>query len=531
MPSPVPFSGPVRTARSVGFAVLLALSLLATERSRALELPGVFSDHMVLQRGMPLPVWGKAKPGSRVTVQLGAEKQDTQAAENGSWMLTLSPREASHSPIVLEVTDGTTNLRIEDVLVGEVWLCSGQSNMEWRVEGSLDGDLESLAGKNPNIRLLNIEKATATAYQFTNPARWQVADSSQILKFSAVGWTFGSYLQRALGVPVGLIHASWGGTPVISWTRPEVFPKHPVFIQNQEDWGTRMKTFPEDLAKWEKEIAAYREKKGLAPDAPLPGQKYPDAPKKPAHDPGSSKRPGVLAMGMLAPIAPYALRGAIWYQGESDANSNAGTYDERLALMVNDWRTWWNLPQMAFGVVQLAGYMPPKSEPSDDPWPNLRESQRQFVLNDPNAGLVVAIDAGEANDIHPRDKLVIGRRLARWALADVYKSKEVPLRGGPEPESWEFGGEVRVRFARAGQGLASLDRDSLGGFTLAGKDGIFHPAEARIVEKDTVVIRSEAVPTPVMLRYGWQNNPVDANLVNKERLPAAPFELSAHTPR
>ncbi len=252
-------------------------------------------------------------------------------------------------------------------------------------------------------------------------------------------------------------------------------------------------------------------------------REYPDSPPKPPR-PDSPHRPASLANGMLAPVAPFAIRGAVWYQGETDTHWEPEHYDERLRVMVDDWRAWWENEDLNFGVVQLANFMRTKEEPSDDNWPKLRESQRQLVRSLPNSGLVVTIDLGEMNDIHPLNKQDVGRRLARWALTDVYGILE--LRGGPEVASADFRGqEVWMTFDQVGSGLHIMDSYVLGGFTVAGADGVFYPAEARIEDPNQVIVHSTSVPEPVHVRYGWENNPVDASLTNKERLPASPFEI------
>ncbi|MDX6765291.1 MAG: sialate O-acetylesterase [Candidatus Methylacidiphilales bacterium] len=490
---------------------------------QALELPKVFSDRMVLQQGQPLPVWGRAEAGATVTVKFGQQSVNAVAEAGGNWMATLAPETASATPATLTVRSGDKELSFDDVLVGEVWLCSGQSNMEWSVNGALNGDIIPLSGGNPQLRFYHVERHVSVAPRFSANATWTAAQSDTIPSFSAVAYHFGSTLQPAVGVPVGLIAASWGGTPAISWTRPSAFDKHPLLAEQAAEWEAGIKTYPERKTQFEAKMADWKKAKGLPPDARVTNDRYPDAPWPPAHDPESSKRPGVLANGMLASVAPFAIRGAIWYQGEADAGWEPDRYDERLAVMVNDWRVWWNNPQLAFGVVQLAGFKAPSETPTDDPWSRLRESQRRFVRKDSHAGLAVAIDIGEANDIHPFDKQTVGQRLARWALADVYQ--KIKLRGGPEPVDVTFDDFVRIRFESVGGGLWILNGGDLQGFTLAGADGVFHVARAEIKGKDTVEVRSPSVPVPQTVRYAWAANPRGANLSNKQRLPAGPFEL------
>ncbi len=500
---------------------LLAASLPSLS---ALELPAIFSDHMVLQQGQPLPVWGRAEPGAAVTITFGKHSVEAIADSGGNWMVTLAPETASATPAALQVRSGGKELLFQDVLVGEVWLCSGQSNMQIAVQESLNGDLTALGGSNPLLRLYLVDRIASTTPRFSANATWTTTEPKAISAFSAVGFYFGSVLQSTLGVPVGLIAASWGATPAIAWTRPAVLDKHPLLIQRVADWEEGMKKFPGLFTTYQAKCVEWNKANGKPPDAKVDHWNNPSAPKPPPFDPDGSNRPGNLANGMLATVAPFAIRGAIWYQGENDADWVPEKYDERLAVMVDDWRIWWNNPSLAFGVVQLASHMQPVAGPSDDPWAKLRESQRRFVRKDPHAGLAVAIDVGEANAIHPFDKETVGQRLARWALADIYK--KISLRGGPEPVEATFDGSVKIRFQAVGGGLWVFNGDPLEGFTLAGADGVFHAANAEIKGKDTVEVRSPSVPAPHIVRYAWARNPRGANLTNKQRLPAGPFEMS-----
>jgi sialate O-acetylesterase len=506
-------------------AALLALLCAAAPLSLlALELPNIFSDHMVLQQGQPLPVWGRAEAGAKVSVAFGKQTVEATANASGQWQATLAPEPANAKPATLQVRSGDKTLSFDDVLVGEVWLCSGQSNMQMTVAQMLNPDLNSLGGHNPLVRLHLVDRVASPAPRFSANSTWTPTDPKSISAFSAVGFHFGSVLQKVLDVPVGLVAASWGATPAIAWTRPAVLDKHPLFLQNLAEWEKGMKTFPERNIAYLAKCAEWNKSKGFPPDAKVDHWSQPGAPKPPPYDPNGSNRAGNLANGMLATVAPYALRGAIWYQGENDTSWVPEKYDERLALMVADWRVWWNNPNLVFGVVQLASHGQPVPGITDDPWSKLRESQRRFVLADPLAGLAVAHDVGEANDIHPFDKETVGQRLARWALADVYK--KITLRGGPEPVESAFSDKVTIRFASIGGGLWALNGGELEGFTLAGADGVFHPATAEIKGKDAVIVASPAVPAPQTVRYAWSKNTRGTNLYNRQRLPAGPFELT-----
>ncbi len=510
------------TSRLRTLAAFLLITSIAS--LRALELPTIFSDHMVFQQGQPLPVWGRAEPGTTVTITFGKQSVDAVVDTEGKWMATLAPEAANAMPSTLQVRSGQKEVVFNDVLVGEVWLCSGQSNMQLTVAESLNADLTSLGGSKPLLRLYLVDRTASTTPRFSANATWTTSDPKSISAFSAAGFHFGSVLQSTLGVPVGLIAASWGATPAIAWTRNTVMDQHPLLVQRVAEWEAGMKKFPEKFAAYQAKCVEWNRAKGKPLDAKVDHWTFRDAPKPPPFDPDGSQRPGNLANGMLATVAPFAIRGVIWYQGENDTEWVPEKYDERLAVMVNDWRIWWNNPSLAFGVVQLASHTQPVEGISDDPWARLRESQRQFVLQDPHAGLAVAIDVGEANDIHPFDKETVGQRLARWALADVYK--KVSLRGGPEPVDATFEDTVKIRFASIGGGLWPFNGAPLEGFTLAGTDGVFHAAEAELKGKDTVEVSSPSVTSPQAVRYAWARNPRGANLANKQRLPAAPFEMT-----
>jgi sialate O-acetylesterase len=494
--------------------------------AEGLKLPSVFSDHMVLQRELPLPVWGQAEAGAEVRVAFREQTRTTTADAAGNWRVDLAPESASFEPAELRVQSGDSQRVIQDVLVGEVWFCSGQSNMDWQVRRTLDGDLEPLVHA-PAIRLLRAKRVVSATALWDNGAVWTAATPETIAGFSSVGWHFGRTLQGVLNVPVGLIDSAWGGTPAIAWSRPVAMGRHPLLQARWDEWEAGMPSFAQKKAEWEAALAAWQAENGVAPAAFNPRQ-HPNAPKPPPFDPASPHRPASLANGMVSPFIPFAMRGVIWYQGESDAGWNPQQYGERLQVMFEDWREAWGLPNLYVGIVQLANFMVPKVEPADDPWPQLREAQRQFSLNLHHSGMAVTIDLGEEKDIHPRNKQAVGRRLARLALADAY-GLEV-LRGGPIPDKveWQENGELRIQFRQNGSKLISFDRELLGGFTLAGEDGVFHPANAEILSASSVRVHSEAVLKPVHLRYAWQNNPADASLFNEERIPASPFELRKH---
>jgi len=485
----------------------------ALKNASALEVSNIFSDHMVLQQQMPVQVWGRAEPGEQVRVRFGSAVVEAQADSEGSWQLSLPPMEASFDPQVLAITAGSDELVFEDVLVGEVWLCSGQSNMNRPLELLQDADIEILAARHPEIRLYQVNHVTAEKPRFSAPGVWQVCSPETVANFSATGYFFGRDIRQAMDVPVGLIQSAWGGTPVIAWTRMEAMDQHPQLVGKLAEWEASLETYEERTEAWKRQQQALE-------DAGMPDLRpWRTQPMGRDHH----HYPSNLAYGMLGPIAPYSIRGVIWYQGESDTGWNPGDYDERLEVMVEDWRQLWGREDLPFGIVQLASYMAPRSEPSNDPWPQLRGAQRELTNRLKNTGLAVTIDLGEANDIHPYNKQGVGRRLARWALADVYDVVE--LRGGPELVTAKVDQNHAVlTFKATGSGLHIFDGHTLEGFTIAGADEVFFPAEARIVDGETIVVQSENVTEPMWVRYAWQSNPAEANLTNVERHPASPFE-------
>lgn len=493
--------------------LLLLTALLGLSPSVALEVSNVFSDHMVLQQQQPIRVWGRAEPGSEVNVRFATASESTEVHADGTWQLSLPAQEASFESRTLTISSGDHELRFSDVLVGEVWLCSGQSNMDWTVDRLKDADMERLAADHPHIRLYKVNHVTASEPRFSDTAVWKVCAPNTVGDFSGAGYYFGRDLQQILKVPVGLIHSAWGGTPAIAWTRMQAMHKHPQLVGKVAEWEAMVQDFPKKMEVWQKQQDALNA--AGTPD-PTPWRSRPK-------DRSDSHFPANLANGMLGPIAPYTVRGAIWYQGETDAGWNPGDYDARLQVMIEDWRERWDQNPFPFGIVQLAAFMDERSEPSNDPWPQLREAQRNLANSMEHLGLAVTIDIGEANDIHPRNKQEVGRRLARWALADVYE--QIELRGGPELATARVDGkQARLSFTQVGSGLHHFDAHKLGGFTLAGSDGVFYPATARIDGKNTIVVSSAEVFEPLRVRYAWQNNPKDANLTNAERLPASPFE-------
>jgi len=502
--------------------------------SRAdVKLHSLFNDDMVLQREMPVSVWGTADAGERVTVELGGRSVAAVADAEGGWTVKLASMKAG-GPFVMTVT-GKNTVKLANVLVGDVWLCGGQSNMAMSVGSSMNAAEESAAADHPKIRLFRVVNRTAAEPQTRVTGRWYVCTPQTVRSFTAVGYFFGRELQRDLDVPIGLIHSNWGGTPAQAWTSWKALSADDTL--RKEIVEPAQKTSAEYPRKKEEYEASLLKWRVEAEKARTEGKAPPAAPRAP-YGPESPHFPSALYNAMIHPLIPFGIKGAIWYQGESDA-SRAKQYQALLPVMIRCWRTGWNQGDFPFYIVQLANYMAVRPAPADTGWARLREAQTMTATNVPHCGIACIIDLGEEKDIHPRNKQEVGRRLALAALAETYGRKIVC--SGPAFESMQVEGDrVRLKFRHVGSGLTTRTSDMpsasnqakegyrftlgdgpLQGFAVADDDRKFVWAEARI-EGDSVVVRSKDVAGPVAVRYAWADNPV-CNLYNKEGLPALPF--------
>jgi sialate O-acetylesterase len=510
----------------------LALAALAILLSPIVGIAGaavtphpLFSEGAVIQRGKPVPVWGTASPGEKVTVKL-QDQQATTTASDGKWSVTLQPLQAG-GPLTMVITGDKTPAPVElkDVLVGEVWICSGQSNMAMTLK-TTDGADEAIAASNdPMLRLFTVPRGTSqaertdmSAANFTIKAgrdAWKPAGPDSVPSFSAVAYYFGRDLRKALGVPVGLIHTSVGGTPAEAWTRRAALEAEPALANVFEADARAMADYPQALERFK--VAQETHKKAVA-EAKEKGEKPPQAPRPPA-GPNSTGRPAVLYNAMVAPLVPYAIEGAIWYQGESNAG-RAYQYQTLLSSMIKSWRGAWNQGDFPFLIVQLAPYMKIVTEPGESAWAELREAQLKTTKSVPNTALAVITDVGEENDVHPKKKAPVGARLALAARAIAYGEKNLEY-SGPEYLGMEVkDGKAVLRLSHVGAGLVSRG-GALKGFSIAGDDRTFVNADAEI-QGDTVIVQSPSVPNPVAVRYGWANYPL-GNLWNNDGLPASPF--------
>ena len=496
---------------------LLAVLLTTAVGVRAnVSLPDVISDGMVLQQKQKVPIWGKADPGEAITVRFAGQSKKFIASADGNWMIKLDPMVANATPASMIIA-GNNTIELKNILVGEVWLVAGQSNMQRLLSETADGEAALAAADHPLIRLFNVSRQVAFRHAPPPLARWLECSPQTVKEFSAAGYYFGVELQKELHVPIGLINSSYGGSQAEAWTPTEYLlasnDLRPTVertkIWDEERPRVRVE-YDEALKKWRAEADQAR----AAGARPSPSPSVPDALRE-------YRIASSIYNGMIAPLIPFYIRGAIWYQGESN-EARAQQYGLLLPTMIRAWRERWGEGDFPFAIVQLPNYRDPKPEPADEAWSHLREAQRLTALNTPNAGLIVTIDIGEARDIHPKNKLDVGKRMARWALADVYGRKLT--KSGPMFRDARVAGlKIIVKFDEVGAGLRIRDGDKLDEFTIAGADGVWHWANAKISGKDRVEVWSDSVARPVAVRYAFNNNPKHPNLTNETGLPAAPF--------
>jgi sialate O-acetylesterase len=482
------------------------------------KLPAMFSDHAVLQRDMALPVWGWADPGEEVTVSIAGQTHKTTADAKGKWRVKLEPL-AVGEPLKL-VVEGKNRLERNDILVGEVWVCSGQSNMEWSVANSSNPDLEIAAADFPNIRVITVTGEGSQTPVEDCDGKWAAVTPETIKDFTAVGYFFGRELASHLDVPIGLIDNSWGGSACEAWIPREKFVDNEIYGPLRERWEKLEAEWDEAKARadYEKAVAEWQKKADAAKSA---GE--PEPPGRPwgfINPMTGNQRPANLFHSRLGPVVPYGIRGVIWYQGESNAG-RAYQYRDMFPLMIGSWREAWGQGDFPFYFVQLADFMAEKPEPGDSAWAELREAQTLTQDRVPNTGQAVIIDLGEASDIHPRNKLDVAKRLARWALAEDYGKDFV--HDSPRYESMvRDGSKIIVTLKNTDGGLRAIDNNVVEGFAIAGADKKWVWADAKILDKHRVEVSSDKVTAPVAVRYGWADNPV-CNLYNLVGLPVTPF--------
>jgi len=501
----------MKTHRPTHLFPLLASALLLPALAHGeVKLPAIISDHMVLQQDVPANVWGWAEPGEKVAVTFAGQTASAVAGADGAWSAKVPPTDAG---TIGEMTiTGKNSLTVRNVVVGEVWVCSGQSNMEWIVANSANPQEEARAANYPLLRMFTVTKKAATEPQQDCEGKWEVCTPETAPRFSAVGYFFARHVHQAIKQPLGMIHTSWGGTPAEFWVPTPILARDPAFQPIVKAWDNTVAAYPKAKEAYTAALAQWREEEKAAKAGGKTPTRAPRAPR--GGDAFGS--PGCLYNGMIEPVADYTIRGAIWYQGESNAGG-AQLYKKLFPTMIKSWRAMWGA-EFPFLFVQLANYMARHPEPTDPNWARLREAQLE-TLELPRTGMAVAIDVGEEKDIHPKNKQEVGRRLALVAEATVYYIDHEfsgPIFTTGQAEE----GKYRLSF-RSADGLKPSAGDKLEGFAIAGADRKFVWADA-VIEGDHVIVSSPQVAAPVAVRYGWADNPA-VNLVNATGLPASPF--------
>jgi sialate O-acetylesterase len=486
------------------FSVLLAAGIAPA----AVTLPKVFSHHMVLQRERPVPVWGWAAPDEMVKVQFADQEKSTTANAAGEWRVVLEPMAASSVPRELRVVSDNkstiSSLIYQDVLVGEVWLCSGQSNMGFLLQNAANSQADMAQANLPTLRMFAPFNGLANTPQKEVRSKpwWTVATPQAVSNCSAVGFYFGRRIQAELGVPVGLIGAAWGGTRIEPWTPMSALDQTP------------------ELAGM---MAAFHQEQQALPQVPAGGVEAVVT---------NRAQPAAIYNYKVHPLIPYAIRGVIWYQGEHNAGDPGDLYFHKMRALIGGWRQAWGQGDFPFYFVQLANFGRDKKNLADEEWANLRDCQRK-ALAIPKTGMASAIDVGEAGDIHPKRKSEVGERLALWALARDYGKTNLVVSGPLYRDMKIEGNRIRLSFEHVGGGLMvgekigsdpvhEAKQGKLQRFAIAGEDRKWVWADA-VIEGDSVLVSSPAVIRPVAVRYAYSNNPEGCNLYNRADLPASPF--------
>ena len=501
--------------------IWLAVALLAAVPAAAdVSLNNMFGDHMVLQQGIKNKVWGKADPGEAVTVTLGGQSHSATAAADGTWHVFLDPIQEYGGPHTLKVK-GKNEITFNDVLIGEVWVCAGQSNMQWSVNQSNDPDLEKAAATFPNIRLVSVPQVGTQEPQWNFKGKWAACSPETVGDFSAVGYCFGRQLHQTLGVPVGLIDNAWGGSAAEAWVKRDKLAAHESLKAIHERWLKIEEALPAAMEEFDKKLAVWKTE---AAKAKAEGKPVPKQPGSPDGQMGGNARPGNIHSGVLSPSIGYGIKGAIWYQGESNA-ARAHQYRALFPFMIKAWREEWGLGDFPFYWVQLADFKAEKTEPAESDWAELREAQTMTMKALPATGEAVIIDIGEGKDIHPKNKQDVAKRLARWALAETYKVPGIVCRSPLYKSMEKQGSKIVLSFDNVGAKATDwrpFDVPEPVGFTIAGADRKFVAAKAVILSDGRIEVASEAVAEPVAVRYAWADNPV-CNMYSAAGLPLTPF--------
>lgn len=498
--------------------LIFSLGMLSGALRADLKLPSIFGDHMVLQQKQVNPIWGWETPGTRIIVSFADQKLFAKTGSDGRWSVNLGPLHASAEPRTLAVSSsnsesGIRYLEFTDVLVGEVWMCSGQSNMGFKLAEGWNGDLEAATSTLPNLRLITVPNVGTQEMQDDFKGRWRSSTPETALKFSAVGFLYGRYLHEALDLPVGLIQNAWGGSTAEAWVRREALENDPRFKLLMENTARREARLLPDGGKAE----LFRLKAEWEAECVKTGTKNP--PWQPANWLIANQRPGNLFAGVLHPTLGYGIKGVIWYQGESNTD-RACEYASLFPCLIEQWRKDWGQGDFPFYWVQLANFGTQAVNPRESAWAELREAQTK-AMRLPNTGQAVVIDLGEGKDIHPRNKHDVAARLVRWALAKDYGMK-LPYRS-PEFRSLTVNGsKAMITLDCFGSKLRTFGVPEALGFAICGSDKVWLRAYAKAAGTDKVEVWSPQVADPVAVRYAWADNPV-CNLFSNDGLPVTPF--------
>jgi sialate O-acetylesterase len=489
-------------------------SFIPSTGAAAVRFASIFGDRMVLQRHVDVPVWGTGLPGETITVSFAGQHVSARADDAGKWMVHLTPVKEG-GPYELTAA-GSDTVRLVDILVGEVWLCSGQSNMELAVGKTANAEKEIASAQYPAIRLFTVKRTVADSPQTSCTGAWLVCDSAAVRSFSGTAYYFGRKLHLDLNVPIGLVHSSYGGTSAEAWMSRQALESNVAFGPILDRWKKNIEEYP--LKK--KEFEADRERLMRAWDeasvkAAAEGKAAPARPQEPI-GPGNRSTPSGLYNAMIAPVVPFAFKGIIWYQGEANAG-RAYQYRTLFPALIRDWRKRWGV-DLPFYFVQLPN-LNRQPEPSKSGWAELRESQL-LTLTVPRTAMAVTIDIGDPSNLHPKNKQDVGWRLALLAEGLLYGNDKTAFQSPLFRSSVSEGNHMRIRFDHAA-GLHAKGNGVVNGFVIAGEDKSFVPAQAKVDGTDVLVWNS-AVNRPVSVRYAWADDPA-CNLVNGAGLPASPF--------
>lgn len=509
----------VSVSRCVPMSILL-LFLSADTATAELRLPAVISDGMILRQDHANPLWGWAEPGEKVVVTVAGHTVSGKAGQDGRWQVSLPPFAASSEPIEIHLRTSSGSERIiRNVLVGEVWFCTGPSNIFWPVKRCDNAQQEIAAAKYPEIRFFTVKLNVADEPQDDCVGNWFACNPRTVGDVSGIGYFFARKIHKEQSVPVGVLQSFLGGTRVEAWTSKEALDSQPALRPILGWWEDAIADYDADqaMADYQRELKRW---KHLAADAENQSRKPPRRPARPEDPRTSRHRPACLYNGMVAPLIPFGIRGAISYQGLGNlywAEHSRGL----LSTMIRDWRSRWGQGPFPFGMVQPAPF-------PCDRWPkqhkdaySLQRESQLLVLDElPNTGLAPTMDIGDLDELHFTNKQDVGKRLARWALAAVY-GQDVPY-AGPIYESMAVeGNKVRIRFKHTAKGLATSDGLAPTHFTIAGEDYVFQPAAA-MIEGNTVLVHSKDVDKPTVVRFAWSDTAIP-NLVNSDGLPASLF--------